>query len=174
MPRIQPILSKWKRRTIGLGSALLVSLTLSVILLILLLGKRDISYEVLRIINGDTVEIKYKGTTTSVQLIGVDAPETATQSKPAERFGRESSEFIQDFLLDESVYLRFDQTRRDKHGRLLAYIYRASDHIFVNLEVIREGYGRVETRFPFMHMERFQDYESDAQTAGRGLWGNSR
>ena len=174
LPRIQPILTKWIRRTIGLGSAFLVSLTLSVILLILLLAKADTTYQVLRVINGDTIEIRYKGTPTSVQLIGVDAPETETKSSPAERYGTEASDFIQDLLSDESVYLRFGETKRDKYGRLLAYLYRASDGIFVNTEVIREGYGRVETRFPFKHMERFQSYETRAQTDHKGIWRNTR
>ena len=60
---------------------------------------------------------------------------------------------------------------RDRHGRLLAYLYRAPDGLFVNLEIVRQGYGRTETRFPFQHMELFQHYERQAQEAEKGLWG---
>ena len=37
---------------------------------------RDDLYQVVRIIDGDTVEIEYEDVLTSVQLIGVNAPET--------------------------------------------------------------------------------------------------
>ena len=58
-------------------------------------------------------------------------------------FGKEATAFTRNLLLGELVYLRFDGDRTEKYGRLLAYLYRAPDGLFVNLEVVRQGYGRV-------------------------------
>lgn len=130
----------------------------------------DTAYPINRIIDGDTVEIRYDGKLTSVVLIGVDTPETVHPQKPVEPFGKEATAFIKNLLLGESVYLRFDSSRTDKYGRLLAYLYRAPDALFVNLEVVRQGYGKVYTAFPFKHKTLFQHYSGQAQQARRGLW----
>ena len=37
---------------------------------------KDSSYKVLKVVDGDTIKIDYKGKTESVRLIGVDTPET--------------------------------------------------------------------------------------------------
>ena len=130
----------------------------------------DTAYQVTRIIDGDTIEIRYDGKLTSVALIGVDTPETAHPQKPVEPFGKEATAFIRNLLLGESVYLRFDGNRTEKYGRLLAYLYRAPDGLFVNLEIVRQGYGKVYTVFPFKHKTLFQHYGGQAQKARRGLW----
>ena len=130
----------------------------------------DTAYEVARIIDGDTVEIRYDGKLTSVALIGVDTPETVHPQKPVEPFGKAATAFLRNLLLGESVYLRFDGNRTDRYSRLLAYLYRAPDGLFVNLEIVRQGYGKVYTVFPFKHKTLFQHYSGHAQQAGRGLW----
>ena len=121
-------------------------------------------YQVLRIIDGDTVEIKYEGDRTSVQLIGVNAPE------PSERFGSEATAFIQSLLLNKFVSLDFDRNKKDKYDRLLAYVYRDSDDVFVNVEMIRQGYGQTDTRFPFKYMDRFKYHESQARSEKKMMW----
>lgn len=130
----------------------------------------DTTYQVTRIIDGDTVEIRYDGKPTSVVLIGVDTPETVHPQKPVEVFGKEALAFTRNLLLGESVYLRFDTNRTDRYGRLLAYLYRAPDGLFVNLEIVRQGYGKVYTTLPFKHKTLFRYYGEQAQNAGRGLW----
>ena len=112
----------------------------------------DAAYPVLRVIDGDTVKIQYNGKPTTVRLIGIDTPETVHPQKPVERFGKEASAFTRNLLLGEPVYLRFDTDRTDKYGRLLAYLYRVPDGLFVNLEIVRQGYGHAYTRFPFKHI----------------------
>jgi micrococcal nuclease len=89
------------------------------------------------------------------RLIGVDTPETVHPSKPVEHYGREASLFLTNLLKGESVYAVYDQERTDRYGRTLAYLFRAPDGLFVNAEIIRQGYGHAYTRFPFRHMELF-------------------
>ena len=134
----------------------------------------DTAYKVMRVIDGDTVRIDYNGKATNVRLIGVDTPETVHPNKPVEAYGKEASNFTKNLLLGESVYLRFDVDRTDKYGRLLAYLYRAPDGLFVNLEIVRQGYGHAYTQFPFKHMELFRYYGNRASAAGKGLYGTSQ
>lgn len=134
----------------------------------------DIAYRVLRVVDGDTVEIDYQGKATDVRLIGVDTPETVHPSKPVEAYGKEASNFTKNLLIGESVYLRFEVDRTDRYGRLLAYLYRAPDGLFVNLEIVRQGYGHAYTRFPFKHLELFRHYGTKAREAGKGLYGTPR
>lgn len=131
----------------------------------------DTAYKVIRVIDGDTVKIDYNGKATNVRLIGVDTPETVHPSKPVEAYGKEASNFTRNLLRGESVYLRFDINKTDKYGRLLAYLYRAPDGLFVNLEIVRQGYGHAYTQFSFKHMELFRYYGNRARTAGKGLYG---
>ena len=126
----------------------------------------DTSYKVLGVVDGDTIAIDYKDEMTSVRLIGVDTPETG------EPYSKQASDWMTNLLLGESVYLRFstDQlNRRDQYGRLLAYLYRVPDGLFVNLELVRQGYGRVYTVFPFKQKTLFLTYQDRAQAAKKGL-----
>lgn len=134
----------------------------------------DTAYKVIWIADGDTVKIDYQGTQRSVRLIGVDTPETVHSSRPAEAYEKEASNFTKNLLQGESVYLRFGAERTDIYGRLLVYLYRAPDGLFVNLEIVRQGYGHVYTRFPFKHMALFQYYGNRARAAGKGLYGGSQ
>ena len=54
----------------------------------------DQAYPVLRIIDDDTVEIDYDGQAVSVQLIGIDTPETVHPSQPVEAYGQDHSLLI--------------------------------------------------------------------------------
>ena len=56
-------------------------------------------------------------------------------------------------------------TSRDRYGRLLAYVFRRSDHLLVNKEIIRQGYGHAYTKYPFepARMEEFRAAEREAR-----------
>ncbi len=129
------------------------------------------SYQVLRVIDGDTIEIKYKQKKEIVRLIGVDTPETVYPTQPVEPYGPQATEFTKNLLLGESVYLKYDDEKRGKYGRLLAYVYRVPDGLFVNLELVRQGYGKAYIKYPFEYMPLFQNYEDIAKSVSKGLWG---
>ena len=131
---------------------------------------RDTAFPVLKVVDGDTIKIDYKGQIETVRLIGVDTPETVHPNKPIEAYGKEASAFLKNLLKGESVYLPFGNEKRGKYGRLLAYLYRAPDGLFVNLEIVRQGYGRAYTNYPFKHQDIFQYYENKAREVGKGLW----
>ena len=128
------------------------------------------AYEVVEVIDGDTVKLMIDDKLTTVRLIGIDTPETVHPTRPVEPYGKRASEFLQNMLTGGSVYLEYGAERTDKYGRLLAYLYRAPDGLFVNLEIVRQGYGRAYTEYPFKYEHVFVSWDSIAHKHGRGLW----
>lgn len=140
--------------------------------LFLLAGCRgeDNTYKVLRVVDGDTIIIDYKGKEEKVRFIGVDTPETKHPQKGVEFYGQEAYQFTKSLLEGEKITLKCDVQERDKYGRILAYVYKGD--IFVNELLVKEGYARVLTVPPNVkYAEHFLDLERKAREEGRGLWG---
>ncbi|HXI11156.1 MAG TPA: thermonuclease family protein [Thermoanaerobaculia bacterium] len=134
---------------------------------------RDGAHVVVRVSDGDTIVIRREGQKPStVRLVGVDAPEVDGPYKRSEPGGDRSKAFVQSLLAGQSVYVEFDpaQGTTDKHGRQLAYVYRARDCLLVNGEIIRQGYGESYRRFRYRDKELFARYEREARSDRRGLW----
>ena len=119
-----------------------------------------------RVIDGDTIMLDGRE---RVRLIGVDTPETVDPRKPVQYFGKEASAFTRRTVEGWRVRLEHGWEKRDRYGRTLAYVFRA-DGLFLNAELVRQGYGHAMTRFPHPHMEEFRALERDARERGRGLW----
>jgi len=119
-----------------------------------------------KVIDGDTFVL---ASGERVRMIGVDTPETKHPKKPVQYFGKEASEFTRQMIEGKAVVLEYDWKRRDRYGRLLAYVY-LPDGIFLNAEIIKEGYGFAYTRYPFKYLDEFRSYEREARESGIGLW----
>jgi micrococcal nuclease len=126
-------------------------------------------YAVTRVVDGDTVVLDAIGT---VRLIGIDTPETVDPRKPVQAFGLEASAALRSMLNGQRVRLEYDQQRRDRYGRTLAYLYLL-DGTFVNREMVRRGYAHAYLDYPFQYMDDFRTAEREAREASRGLWGEA-
>ena len=128
---------------------------------------------VVHIDDGDTIDVDIDGVRTRVRLVGIDTPETKKPNTPVQCYGREASAYTASLLpLGTAVRLERDAEPRDPYDRLLAYVYRAGDGLFVNLELARGGYARVLSIKPNVaHAADFDTAVADARTARRGLWG---
>lgn len=118
------------------------------------------------VVDGDTL---FLANGEYVRLISVDTPETKHPQNPVERFGKEAYLFTKRMVEGKEVRLEYDQTRRDRYGRILAYVY-LKDGTFLSAEIIKQGYGFAYTKYPFKYMEEFRQYEREARENGRGLW----
>lgn len=126
--------------------------------------------EVVRVVDGDTFEARLGGRTERVRLIGVDTPETVKPGAPVECFGPPASRFAHRVLAGRTVAIRLGEERRDRYGRLLAYV-RVGGRL-LNAELLRRGLARTLTIPPNDRLaSRFQRLERSAARAGRGLWG---
>ncbi len=121
---------------------------------------------VTRVVDGDTLVVQGVGT---VRLIGVDTPETVDPRQPVNAFGYESAVFLRQLVLNRVVRLEHDQTLKDRYDRTLAYLY-LGDGTFVNLEIVRQGFGHAYVDYPFRYLEEFRRAERVAREAQRGLW----
>lgn len=125
------------------------------------------AYVVQRVVDGDTLVLAGGE---RVRLLGVDTPETKHPDKPVEWLGPEAADFTRTAVEGKEVRLQFDRERQDRYGRVLAYVYR--DGQMLNEELIRSGYSRAETRFPYSSQmkRRFEKAEEEARLQRRGLW----
>ncbi|MBU1683424.1 lamin tail domain-containing protein [Patescibacteria group bacterium] len=128
------------------------------------------SASVIRVVDGDTFVMDFMGKQMKVRMIGVDTPETVHPFKPIEFYGRQASDYLKNLLTGKSISLKFDYQKMDKYGRLLAYIYL--DDLFVNAEIVKQGYGYAYTRFPFKYLDDFVGYEEEAKENKVGIWEN--
>jgi micrococcal nuclease len=126
--------------------------------------------QVVGVVDGDTVEIAVAGRRETVRLLGVDTPETVHPLRPVECFGPEASAFTRSRLLGRTVRLAFDRVRRDRYGRLLAYL--EVDGQRFNDVLLAGGYATLLVIPPNgAHGRTMLGRELEARRAGRGLWG---
>ena len=125
-----------------------------------------------RVVDGDTIRVRIKGREERVRLVGIDTPESVKPGTPVQCFALAASARTKALLPKGSaVRLVRDVEERDRYGRLLAYVYRARDDLFVNLALVREGYAVVLTVPPNVaHTGEFVAAAGDAREHGRGLW----
>lgn len=123
-------------------------------------------------IDGDTLTIAIAGRRHDVRLIGVDTPETKHPTKPVECGGPEAAGFTAgQFPVGTKVRIVRDVEARDRFGRLLGYLYRHRDGLFLNRALLEMGYARVLHYEPnTTHAVEFDGLALDAKRRGLGIW----
>lgn len=124
-----------------------------------------------RVVDGDTI-VLVGGE--RVRLIGVDTPETKDPRKAVQCFGVEASAHTTGLLPSGTpVRIVHDVERRDRYGRTLAYVYREADGLFVNADLVANGYAQILTIPPNVaHVDEFRALQTGARDTNRGLWGS--
>lgn len=156
---------------------------------------------VVKVYDGDTVRLS---SGEKVRLIGIDTPEEFESAKlfhDARRSGqsvetikaqgRLAQEFTSRWLLGRNVHLVLGEERKDKYGRLLAYIYMPFPHpplsdlprdgfivniegkrwYFINATIIQAGYAVPMTIAPNdKYRDLFQALFEQAKENHAGLW----
>jgi micrococcal nuclease len=126
---------------------------------------------VLRVVDGDTILVALGGGRERVRYIGVDTPESVKPGTPVQCFAKKASAENRRLIAGRQVRLVADREARDRYGRLLAYVYRGSDGLFVNAELVRGGYATPLRITPNVaHATQFSRLARAARRAGRGLW----
>jgi endonuclease YncB( thermonuclease family) len=129
------------------------------------------AHRVVQVLDVDTVILSIDGKETKVGLLGAWVPyrvdwryETTTEN---------ARQHIDRLLRGESVYLEEDLQAAGAHrpGCRMAYLYRASDQLFVNRALVRRGYAMGCTNYDHKYKDLFCECESEARQFGRGMWG---
>ncbi|ARI78622.1 thermonuclease family protein [Halobacillus mangrovi] len=125
---------------------------------------------VTRVIDGDTMEIEMNGKTEDVRLLLVDTPETKHPDLPVQPYGRKASQFAEDMLNDKQVRVEYDGPKRDKYGRLLAYLWIDGENF--NQMLLEQGLARLAYVYdpPYTHYEAFVKAQNRAANANKNIW----
>jgi len=132
---------------------------------------------VLRILDGDTIEVDFLDQTHKIRFKGVDTPEMHPSPEP---YAEEATHFTTDHVPPMTIIgLEFDDeacgsvpipsTCLDIYGRLLAYI-RTPEGDDLNALLLENGLARVYTEADFARKAEYLQIQSQAQAAGVGLW----
>lgn len=129
-------------------------------------------YEVVRVVDGDTLVIRKDGKNQTVRLIGINSPESVDPRRPVECYGLEASNYAKQLLTDKKVTLEIDPTQDtyDRYQRLLAYVYlEGGEHL--NLKMIQEGFAYEYTyNDSYKYQSVFRKAQEQAQKEQKGLW----
>ena len=125
-----------------------------------------VQYEVIRVIDGDTVELKNGE---RLRYNDIDTPETVHPSKPIECYGPEASKKNKELVEGETILVELGNPEKDRYGRLLGYVY--INDLFVNAELVRGGYAEVNSYGnPGSKIVELINIERDAKLKSTGLW----
>ena len=129
---------------------------------------------VVRVVDGDTVDVRYAGSRHRVRLIGIDTPEVYGG---VECGGHRASASMRR-LLPRGARVRLlsdtSQDRTDRYGRQLRYVHRRGHD--VNKAQVRRGWARVYVYDgnPFRRVAGYRDAQRSARSHDRGIWSRCR
>lgn len=118
---------------------------------------------VIKVVDGDTIDVRIDGIDYRVRYIGIDTPELN------QAFYYEATDVNKAFVENQQVTLIKDVSETDQYGRLLRYV--VIDDVFVNYELVRQGYAAATTFIPdVVCSDVFVNAEREAREGGYGLW----
>lgn len=138
---------------------------------------------VMRVIDGDTIEVNVSKKTYRVRLIGIDTPEINDPRKSVQLFAVKASDYTTNSLSKRVVYLEYDTQNKDKYGRKLAYVWLSKPvkindanirAKMFNADLLLNGYAQITTIPPNVkYADYFKDYQNEARKKEVGLWKKS-
>ena len=116
--------------------------------------------QVVRVIDGDTIEVNLAGKLYKVRYIGIDTPETG------EWMGPEATAKNEELVGGKVVRLEKDVSETDRYGRLLRYVWVGD--LMVNAELVRLGCAQVSTYPPDVkYVDLFLQLQREARETGQ-------
>ncbi len=95
--------------------------------------------QVVRVIDGDSIEVELNGEKTQVRYIGINTPEYYSDERDE---AIKASDANKKLVEGKTIYMFRDQSDTDRYGRLLRYVL--TDQAFVNLELVQGGYAEAK------------------------------
>ncbi|MBX3050788.1 MAG: thermonuclease family protein [Caldilineaceae bacterium] len=123
-----------------------------------------IQAKLVRVVDGDTIEVTIGGQELTVRYVGMDTPERGEPGYKAAAAANTQ------FLGEGNLWLLPDHTDKDRYGRLLRFIYTA-EGVFVNREMLVQGWAQpLEFKPDVTRAVEFRKLASEAAQAKRGFW----
>lgn len=121
---------------------------------------QSITGSVKRVLDGDSLIVRSDGRDIEVRLAEIDTPE---KGQP---YADSSRKALQGMLLGKRV--RLEVIDIDRYERTVARVYRQTDDLWVNAEMVRRGHAWVYRRYA--HDQRLYEMEREAREKRLGLW----
>lgn len=135
--------------------------------------------QVVKIIKGDTIIVTITGRQEEVRLIGIDIPTPKYLGKN-HYHGIEAYDYLDSFLINETVFLEFDVEKVDRQGRLQAYVWlkkpindseREKRTKMLNAKLLLSGYGPMLLHQPnTKYLSNFRHYQDEAKNGKLRYW----
>lgn len=126
------------------------------------------SYRVVKVIDGDTIDININNEIVRIRLIGLDSPEMSH----LECYAQEATNKAKEILLNKDVMLEADpsQGEIDKYNRLLRYVF-FQDGTDYNKWMIQNGFAYEYTyNKPYKYQADYKIAQQYAKSNKLGLW----
>jgi len=126
--------------------------------------------QVVRVVDGDTIEVQIDGRVYPLRYIGIDSPEPRDPASSVMDAGVQAAQANEQLVGGQTAWLEVDVSETDVYDRLLRYVYVGE--LFVNAEMVRRGYAQAIRYEPDVRYQAlFEQLEAEARAAQRGLWG---
>lgn len=124
---------------------------------------------VVRVVDGDTIEVVIRGEAYRVRYIGIDTPEMDDPLPDLRALAEEATLANRSLVEGKVVELEKDVSETDQYGRLLRYVH--VEELLVNAELVRLGHARAVAYPPDLKYQALLlQLQEEAQEMGRGLW----
>ncbi|MFH2059923.1 MAG: thermonuclease family protein [Pseudomonadota bacterium] len=126
------------------------------------------TFNVLKVYDGDTIQVKGLGLIFKIRMVGIDAPEIGYEGQESQPFSQRSKKYLQTFIDQKQVLLK--SYGIGGYNRQLAEVFLDDKNI--NLEIIRAGLAEVyQGKLPkTLDSKSYLEEELKAKNARVGMW----
>jgi endonuclease YncB( thermonuclease family) len=139
---------------------------ITTLLLVIFFLPVDFTGKVVKISDGDTIEVMHNGNPEKIRLYGIDCPEISHQAgEIGQPFGQTAKQFTKDLVSGQEV--KIIEKDKDRYGRTVA-IVELSDGRVLNEELLKAGLAWHYKKYDSNPI--WQKMEDDAKAEKKGLW----
>jgi endonuclease YncB( thermonuclease family) len=114
--------------------------------------------KVVKVLDGDSINILQQGKVIRVRLAEIDAPEYR------QPFWKKSRNALEGHVAEKSVVV--EEFDRDQYGRVVGHVY--VDDLWVNGELVKNGFAYVYERYAVS--QKLFRYQKTAEQNKKGIW----
>jgi len=133
-------------------------------------AKEPTRARVVRVVDGDTIVVESSDGTERVRYIGIDTPESVKPNTPIQCYAKTASHLNEALVAGHTVTLTYGPEKRDRYGRLLAYV-TTEDGVDVNATLVERGAAKtLEIKPNTQRASKYGELEAKARNMQAGLW----
>ena len=133
------------------------------------LPESSFSGKVVKVSDGDTIEVMHNGAPEKIRLYGIDCPEISHRAgETGQPFGQNAKKFTGDLVAGKIVTIEVKDT--DRYGRTVGVV-KLNDGTILNEELLKAGLALYYQKYD--SNEAWQKMENQARADKKGLWSAS-